>query len=153
MKSFELKNMSILSPIILIAILMTLSVGCDAYLSEAAIIKMQKMVKSVCIKKHPVPDEIFDNFKKGEIVDNKSFKCFVACTLKTAQFVSPRGTIEKKILKEKLTMLLPPAVLDIYFPVFEECADKDFGELCENAFEYIKCAQRVNPKTLNYFPV
>lgn len=38
--------------------------------------------------------------------------------------VSPKGVIEKKSFKDKMTMLASPSMLEILLPTIEECAGK-----------------------------
>ncbi|VVC29378.1 Pheromone/general odorant binding protein [Cinara cedri] len=146
--------MDILPVAVFLAVSLTILTDCNAYLSEAAIKKTQKMLKSVCSKKFPVSDETLTKVKEGEFPDdNDNLKCYFGCTLKTMQMVNSKGFIEKKLFKDKMTMLAPPNILEILIPPIEECTEKDQDELCQSAFNLFKCMYGVDPKCLDYLPV
>ncbi|VVC29377.1 Hypothetical protein CINCED_3A009743 [Cinara cedri] len=134
--------MDILPVAVFLAVSLTILTDCNAYLSEAAIKKTQKMLKSVCSKKFPVSDETLTKVKEGEFPDDND-------NLK----VNSKGFIEKKLFKDKMTMLAPPNILEILIPPIEECTEKDQDELCQSAFNLFKCMYGVDPKCLDYLPV
>ncbi|XP_050442807.1 general odorant-binding protein 72-like isoform X2 [Adelges cooleyi] len=111
------------------------------------------MLKSVCLKKHAVPEDTFVKCKNGEFANDETLKCYFACTLKTMQLVSPKGILEKKPFADKMRMLSPPSIMEVILPAIEQCTDKDVGNVCENAFNFMKCSYEVNSKTMNYFPI
>nr|AXE72021.1 OBP7 [Megoura viciae] len=128
---------------------------CDAYLSETAIKKTQQMLKSVCSKKHSVNEDVFLDIKKGIFPeDNNNIKCYFACNFKTMQLINQKGSIDKKMFRDKMSMMAPPNVFNILSPVIEQCTGIDDGkELCQSSYNVIKCAHRVNPKSLEYLPL
>ncbi|NP_001153533.1 odorant-binding protein 7 isoform X1 [Acyrthosiphon pisum] len=128
---------------------------CDAYLSEAAIKKTQQMLKTVCSKKHSVEEDVFTNIKKGIFPeDNNNIKCYFACNFKTMQLINQKGVIDKKMFKDKMSMMAPPNVYKILLPVIEQCTGKDKGEeLCQSSYNVIKCAHSVDPKSLEFLPL
>ncbi|KAL5241564.1 hypothetical protein ACI65C_008974 [Semiaphis heraclei] len=148
-------NMSPTTLVLLTIIAATVLNDCNAYLSEGAIKKTQQMLKSVCSKKYAVEDEVFTNIKKGIFPeDNNNIKCYFACNFKTMQLINQKGSLEKKIFKDKMSMIAPPNVYSILLPVIEQCIGKDNGEeLCQASYNFIKCAHHVDPKSLEYLPI
>nr|WMS58731.1 odorant-binding protein 8 [Neotoxoptera formosana] len=148
--------MKMLPATVLFAVLAaTVLTDCDAYLSEAAIKKTQQMLKSVCSKKHAVKEDVFTDIKKGIFPENNNnIKCYFACNFKTMQLVNQKGLLDKKMFKDKMTMLAPPNVLAILLPAIEQCVGTDKGaEICQSSYNFIKCAHRVDPKSLDYLPL
>ncbi|CAH1712271.1 general odorant-binding protein 72 [Aphis gossypii] len=148
--------MNMLPATVLLAVVAaTILKDSDAYLSEEAIKKTQKMLKNVCSKKHSVEEEVFTDIKKGIFPENNNnIKCYFACNFKTMQMVNQKGILDKKMFKDKMTMLAPPNVLAILLPPIEQCIgnDKD-TEICQSSYNFIKCAHRVDPKSLEFLPL
>ncbi|XP_026811816.1 general odorant-binding protein 72-like [Rhopalosiphum maidis] len=148
--------MNMLPATVLLAVIAaTVLKDSDAYLSEAAIKKTQQMLKNVCSKKHSVGEEVFTDIKKGIFPENNNnIKCYFACNFKTMQMINPKGILDKKMFKDKMTMLAPPNVLEILLPAIDQCigTDKD-TEICQSSYNFIKCAYRVDPKSLEFLPL
>ncbi|XP_025196151.1 uncharacterized protein LOC112595230 [Melanaphis sacchari] len=129
----------------------------DAYLSESAIKKTQQMLKNVCSKKHSIEEDVFNFIKNGKFPDNNNdIKCYFSCIFKTMQMVNQKGMLDKKMFKDKMTMMAPPNVLKILLPAIEQCIGNgnDKGsEICQSSYDFIKCAYTLDPTTLEYLPL
>ncbi|XP_022165017.1 general odorant-binding protein 72-like [Myzus persicae] len=148
-------NNMIPATVLLAVIAATVLKDCDAYLSEAAIKKTQQMLKTVCSKKHSVEEDVFTDIKKGIFPENNNnIKCYFACNFKTMQMINQKGTLDKKLFKDKMSMMAPPNIYNILLPAIEQCIGIDKGEeLCQSSYNFIKCAHRVDPKSLEYLPL
>ncbi|KAL4143102.1 hypothetical protein QTP88_005470 [Uroleucon formosanum] len=141
--------------IFLVVIAATVLKDCDAHMSEVAIKKTLQMLKTVCSKKHSVSEDIFKDIKSGIFPeDNNNIKCYFACNFKTMQLINQKGLIDKNMFKDKMSMMAPPDVYTILSPVIEQCTGiDDGGELCQSSYNVIKCAYRIDPKSLEYLPL
>lgn len=95
-----------------------------------------KTHREECIKQTGVDQEVVDNARKGNVVDNPKLQEHLLCMFKRIGFMDDAGKIQKDVLKKKLVDVIKEE--ELANKLIEVCATEAATPQL-TAFENFKC--------------
>lgn len=81
-----------------------------------------QMFRNICQPKSKVSDELLDELRNGNFLDDKTLKCYTNCMLEIMQIIK-KGKLLYDSLKKQINTMIPEELEKDYAVALEICKD------------------------------
>uniref|UniRef100_A0A182PLI9 Uncharacterized protein n=1 Tax=Anopheles epiroticus TaxID=199890 RepID=A0A182PLI9_9DIPT len=107
--------------------------------------KTSAMMRTVCMGKHKVGEDLINDLGRGVFADVKELKCYANCVLEMMQAIKKGKVIADSAIKQ-VDLLIPTEIATPTIKAFDECRDSGIKNPCDGAYALLKCLHANNPK-------
>ncbi|CAH0552185.1 unnamed protein product [Brassicogethes aeneus] len=109
---------------------------------------MVKTLHETCIKEVGVDEEIVNKVIDGNLSEDDKLKCYMKCVMVEGGVMDEKGETNTEAFVE----LLPESLKEAHRESFTKCSAKaDNDDLCEKAFEIVKCSKEEDEDNFFFF--
>ena len=103
--------------------------------------KLTAGARKACIAETGTTLQAVEDTEYGDFPEDDRLKCYFKCTLMKLSMMDKNGKIRYHLLKK----VIPEPYKKMGYEMIDSCTDVTSSNICEKAFNFMKCMYQVNP--------
>ncbi|XP_053676284.1 general odorant-binding protein 72-like [Anopheles nili] len=110
-------------------------------------LKSGEMIRSVCLGKAKVSEDLVNGLRDSQFVDVKELKCYVNCVMEMMQTMK-KGKLNYEASMKQIDTIMPDELAEPMRRALDICRNASDGikNNCDSAYAMLQCISKNNPK-------